>query len=396
MGSLTFRWPVFVAFRTNDENPLVVTNKGRIFVAQPNIRAGGVRARMMTTLDLTSYGIITAVVSSGSALHIATESGAILLFDGDGISEVARAKNPIVRLIRCPMQSIVAIDDKHMAYFLAFEHDFAQLPVPVKNAVMCAPLAFLVRSPGQHVITPIRMAGKYKPVISDSFLKMPVMKSGPLSFGRLPDRPTKRTDMLDRYGLPLLVQLQHQNIHPNWTSEQLRVLQYVLRSGEVNTRSALRISLFLNDFRGAQAILRMPDPKSPAFALNRYKLALFGTDRLTAAVETAVADLTDAGMIEDAIDLLLITGNWEAAIGRQVEAKDLVGAMLTARARPAGEDRSAAMRELAEEAAGDGNFACAMQLLAECGDAAGIAAEFEMGGETEQAKIVGALLSAHL
>jgi hypothetical protein len=350
----------------------------------------------VTTLDLKSFGVITAVVSSGAVLHFATASGAVLLFDGEGISEVARSKSPIVRLIKCPMQSLVALDDKHRANFLAPEQDFATLPLSVKNAAMSAPQCFLVRTQGQRILLPIRMTGKYRPIFPGFFLKLPVMAPRPITIPALPDDTAKRTELLERLGLPLLLQLQQQNIHPNWPTEQLRVIQYVYRSGEVITRSALRVSLFLSDFRGAQAILRMPDPGAPSFAFNRYKLALFGLDRLTAAVEMAVADLTEADLLDDAIDLLLITGNWEAAIGKQVEARDLIGAILTVQTRPAGKDKSAALKELAEETAGDGHIACAMQLLALGGDAAGIAAEFEKAGEAEQAKIVGSVVSGNL
>jgi hypothetical protein len=393
IGSLTFRWPVFLAFRAVGDAPMIVTSKGRVFIIHGTGRAGSVRARMTTSLDLTQYGKITGIVSCGSAVQLGTSSGAILVYDDEKLNVLAHTKSQIVRLIRSPLQSLIAIDDKSRGYFLSRDNDFSALPGAVRNAVMCGPLSFLVRIPHQRLLTPILLNGNYKALFPEFFFNLPLMKNPRLLLGRvLTDRKSADVETLERLGLPLLLHLRQQSAHPDWTAQQLRVLQQIFRSAEVTSRSALRISLFLTDFASAHAILRLADPASPDFFLNRFKLALFSADRLTPAIEMAVADLSEADMHDDAVDILLITGNWETAIGRQVEAGDLGGAILSTRARPLSDEKQCVLRELAEEAEVIAPFACAMMLLADCGDVSEIAQSFEKAGEVEQARIIPSLL----
>jgi hypothetical protein len=311
--------------------------------------------------------------------------------------EVAHTQSSIIRLIKCPLHSLVAIDEKRQAHFLSRENDFSPLPVAARNAVMCEPLVFLVRSPHEGVLTLIRLAGQYKPSLPAFFAKTPIMKNGPMWSGRvLADRKPKRTEVLEQFGLPLLLSLRQRASNPNWTLEQLRVLHEILKSADTDNHWALRVSLFLNDFDRAQTVLRMTDPSSPNFLTNRLKLALFGLNRLTSAVEIAATDLTEGNLLDDAVDVLMITGNWELALTKQIEGRDLVGAMLNASARPAVDERRLVLKELAEEAASDGQFACAMHVLAECGGVGEIAAAFEKAGEVEQSRVVPALLPSQL
>jgi hypothetical protein len=237
------------------------------------------------------------------------------------------------------------------------------------------------------------VTGKYTALFPEFFAKSPIMKPRPAWFGRLlAEQRSGRPDLLERFGLPFLLELQRHNPRSTWTAEQLRVLHQIFQSSRVTSRWALRTALYLSDSRTAKAILRNSDAKSPTFLANRLKLALFAVSGFPSAVETAVTDLTEADMLDDAIDVLLITGNWATAIGKQFEGRDFAGALVNARARPANDEKRGVLRELAEQLAEAGMFVPAMQLLADSGDTTPIAEAFEKAGEIEQAAIIPSLM----
>jgi hypothetical protein len=396
LGSITFKWPVFVTFRSASDVPAILSAKGKLLVAGPvHGQPGLIRTKTVASLARKHVGkligTVTGTVYRKSSIYVSTDSGQVLEYQGEGrLSEIGRAKSAIVRLIGCPRGCLVAIDDHQRGYFLSENNEFTQLPTPIRNAVMCGPVSFLVRSRGDGRLKVVRLAGRVKVSFPLHFHRSALMKPRG-SWSRLIQavRPKgTHTELCERFGFPLLLKILQTQANPGWTREQLLVLQQLLRGTDGLLELSLRIALFLGDMPTAENYLRMIDSRTPEFAVAMCKLALFGREGMTSAAETAVSELMDAGFTADAIDLLLIIGNWQRAAQLQLDTGDLMGAVLNARGRQKVDEKVELLREIAERMIGEGQSAFPLLLLAEGREMADVVACFWKADEADQARFL--------
>jgi hypothetical protein len=106
------------------------------------------------------------------------------------------------------------------------------------------------------------------------------------------------------------------------------------------------------------------------------------------AVEAATG-LFQAGFVADAVDILLITQNWEFAVRLLVRAENFRVAQLVCRAQQNSPEKAKIMKHISEVLWKAGNYGPALLALADCGDIQNLKARLWELNEPEQAGLCG-------
>jgi hypothetical protein len=192
-------------------------------------------------------------------------------------------------------------------------------------------------------------------------------------------------DVFEKYGLPFLRMLHQSMAAPDWARDQFSVMLNACIPVTALVNQAFRLALLLGDFEAAQSVLSASPPTSPQFRLNMFKWALLGVEGAIATVEMAASQLMTCDFIDDALEMLLITGNWEMAVEKLIGVDRPIEAATVCRAQEFSEQKQIHLNRIAMKFVEDGNIPLALKLFSEAGNKHAIAAQLDMLSEADQA-----------
>jgi hypothetical protein len=301
-----------------------------------------------------------------------------------GLSEIAQMKGSVVTLLGCLTQAMLAIDDKNGALFVAARSDVVQIHVDVETAVMCNATSFLIQTPNEGRLKVYQMAGHFRPAFPACAHRCPIMRN----------RDRWRRDLMNeraepavyrRYGLGFLMKMRVALRTSNWTRNQLRLLlDWISGSPQFATKT-LTLALMLGDTTRAENILSASNGDSSSFVQNTLRLVFLGFSGTTPKLDCAVSQLMVAGCLNQAMDLMLMTGNWRLAVERLLDNDNILDALVLLKAQPDSHQKAAFLGEIAEKWLDERNWTLAMSLFGEMRDKFVIAAKLRAIKEHDQA-----------
>jgi hypothetical protein len=122
--------------------------------------------------------------------------------------------------------------------------------------------------------------------------------------------------------------------------------------------------------------------------VNTLKSTIFGARGENEIAICAAENLIAGGFVEDALDVLLITDNWELAVGKMMDLGMIIRAVTVCRLREPSKQRNKLLLKIVEKLADAGYFDQVVMVLAEIGDRETISGMFADENEFEQADLV--------
>jgi hypothetical protein len=389
IGSFTFEPAVCVAFHTQSDRAIIVTETGEISKSTPlSARNRKLRFNGAGHIDLTDRGKVTAACVRRDSLFVGTSSGALLCLEIGTfqVLEVRSMKSGVVSINSGWRSSMLAIDESGQSLFCADNGQFFPIHTAIKNAVMYSPMGFLARLPGDGRIRTMNPTGQAKvfppACIQRCFAMKPRNK-----WGETLSQSIQTPGVCLLAGIPLAARLMQLKANPKLIEEETIGLRNLCAHSKDLLPRTIRYSLILKDYDSARALLSSVDPSSPVFVINLLKAALIGTRDGDASIEASATTLIANGYHDDVVDLLLLRGNWRWAADELVEHRKFGDAALVCAMQENSEMKREYVKRFYAAIASSipAMRGYALGLLAQVGDLAFIAAEFARAGETEQA-----------
>jgi hypothetical protein len=189
--------------------------------------------------------------------------------------------------------------------------------------------------------------------------------------------------------MPLLGRVVNAAAHPGATCDYAIALMRVFMESKELANPAIRYSVLLGDIEIARRLLLSANPDNPAFVQAMIKVALLGRADGDESRELAAARLTSHGFIEDAIDVLLMTGHWHVAVKKLIGVNLLTDSAFICRARPRSQEKSALLEAVGLEMLSNGMQSYAMVLFAEAGKLEMVCDQLRKSRKIEQAEFLG-------
>jgi hypothetical protein len=386
LGSFTFSAPATVTFRLAPDAAVIVLQTGQVMVTN-DLREHSMRLSEGSKLHFP--GQLTAAIVRHGMLYLGTSLGLFRsAIEGGRIEEVKPVKFPIGRIDGCPRENMLVYGDRGRVVFCSDTRDFYPIRLSVHNAVMYNPFAFLIRIVGESCVRVFQIIGKSLPSPPPCASRCPVLRSR-AGWSRALAAETDDPDVAIKYGMTLLARIR--GGCPEWTVQQLVLLYGLLKDQHVMLERTFRTALLLGLFDAARSIVTAGPQESPNFAMNMMKCAAFSsrTRRGDTPVIEAATGLFRAGFVADAVDVLLITQNWEFAVQLLLKAENFRIAQLVCRAQHDSPDKRKFMKQISEVLWKAGNYGHSLLMLADCGDISSLKARLWELNEPEQANLCG-------
>jgi hypothetical protein len=343
------------------------------------------KARTRRGPSLDSIAPITGVCYRQEALYVGTtRSFYKCQLEPLAIEEVREIKGGIARLDGQSRQSMSIHSEKGKHYFLAPKNEFHLIADRFKRCVFCGGATLVGRVPREGYLKVSTLVGSVKVVRPTFFAEQPLFQPRS-AWDQL--APNAIPEDFHRFGMPLVRRIQQAYKNPEWGRDYALAM-----SNALYQRPRARVWWLLT--RGlideGCEVIESLDGADWAFVSNVLMSAIAGLEGREVRVLRAVGLLLGARMVDSAIELLLITKNWDLAVQTLLDHERLWDAALVCRAQPVGTERSRFLREVAARLIGS-EFGIAMILFAEAGDLETPAAAFADRGELVQSEIIASL-----
>jgi hypothetical protein len=393
VGVFNFSVPISIDFRSGTDTALAVSESGNL-TAVIGLASGNPRLRKCGHFTRIRDPVIS-IAMRGTVVFAGLASGLIVQFDvlshPFSIKEVKQLKNGLLSITNCPRGGFFVFDINKNGFLCSANGEWSPMPCPIKNAIMCTPISFLCRVPGEHSLQVVQMIGRFTPMPTAVSLNCPVLKTRQEMETAILTMPRTRGVCLE-WGMPLALRLIQARESPKWVKEQVEVMRHVLVRVPQLVNRAARYSCLLHDCEMARGLFLRSNPEGSNFIINMLKAVIVrlgpGDEN---ALRHAASQMLVNGMTSEAIDLLLITGNWEAAVSNLITMGMLIEAALVCRVQENSTEKTELMERLAVRMFVSDMIAYSMVVMSEIGDFDQIADRFGEAGENGQAKFLAAL-----
>jgi hypothetical protein len=382
---IPFSSPVFVAWLSSMDEALIVTESGRVAQTSWAENDSSIHLTWNHTLDFAALAPITAICYRQNALYVGSAKGLFKceVETGD-VTQVTAVSGPVVRLDPQARQTMLVVTDTETTYFLAPTNEFQLVPTRYKHFSFCGGISFLARVPRNGCLKVCPLVGEvqwFPPLCVNA---QPLLCSNTVLKKLIAETELGKEDF-DRFGMSLLTRIHDAYRHPNWARQWISMQKKVLEGG-------IRESLMLGLVDEVRTLLEKTDPASPDFIADVLMSALAGFDGAHPSVLRAVSLLRTTGFVTKAVDVLLLTKNWQLAVGLLREQGRLWDATSVCRAQPPSLERSAVLHRLARELVST-DLGFALILFAEAGDLESLSKQFRALGEQSETASLFALAS---
>jgi hypothetical protein len=191
--------------------------------------------------------------------------------------------------------------------------------------------------------------------------------------------------------MPLAMAVLQAREAPRWAYEQTLLLKHLSRMDARLMRRVARYSYLIHDYDSPRELFLSTQTENPAEFLTNILKALTIETGGGEGLKRAASLLLVRGFADEAIDLLLMTGHWQAAASSLITLGLLSEAALVLRAQDPSPQRTEVMLKLAMRMLAVEMTAYGMILLSEIADFEQIAARFTEADETGQAAFLSRL-----
>jgi hypothetical protein len=393
----SFGGPVAVDFRPGPGSAIVVTESGVMTTIVDLASSDGPprRKNVTITLPLRTRDPVVAVALRGSTVTVATTTGAIIQIDlsssPPAFKDARQLKSGFASMRPCPRGGLAVFDDKGHGVFQLANGEWSSLPCAVKAAALCTPIAFLVRMRGSHYLRVVQIVGQFMHTPSNIVSQCSVLKSRDQLEAIVASAPRTPAVCLE-IGMPLAMKALQARTAGDWIRQHLLVLRNLFaRDSRLLARSA-RYSYVLRDFEGARQLFLATLPDDENFITNIMKAIAIGSTG-GEALHGAASELLTRGLADEAMDLLLMTDNWDAAASNLIALGMLAEAALVLLAQDHSDVRTQLVERLAVRMLFAGAAACSVVILSAIGDFGEIEERFIQAAENAQAQFVSTLTS---
>jgi hypothetical protein len=330
---------------------------------------------------------VMAASVNESVVTLVTASGALVQLSVKGLPfTVLNTKQLSGKFARMDVSFLgtLMLDDRGGGLFVSTQGEWLPLPCHVKNAVMCTRISFLARvRGGKHALRAFQFVGQFTPLETLVASKCPALTT----------RETRNTAIASAartcatclsWGMPLAMLVIQAREAPRWAYEQALLLRQLCSTDPRLTAPAARYSYVIRDYQFARELFLSRNPEDPrefvANILKAVTIQVGGGD----GFKQEASLLLVRGLVYEAIDLLLMAGNWQAAASNLITLGMLSEAALVLRAQEQSPERTALILKLAERMLVVEMTAYGMILLSEIEDFDQIAMKFRDMGETGQ------------
>jgi hypothetical protein len=287
-------------------------------------------------------------------------------------------------MVRCPRGAIAVFDDRGYGLLVAGNGEWSPIPCAVKAAVMCTPIEFLVNKRGEHFLRVLQIVGQFVQSPSICASQCPVLKSRrELELAVRSSTRTKATCL--ELGMPLALKIIQARESPQSSREQMIVLRNLFVGQPQLLNRVVRYSYILGESGFAKHLFLGTNPDDPSFITNIMRAVVI-QPIVGEAVNWPASELFRRGLIDEAVDLLLMTGNWESAATHLISLGMFIQAALIIR----GQEPSLRKEQLTERVAvqmlAAGFAAYSVVIMGENGDFNRIAEQFKRASELAQAE----------
>jgi hypothetical protein len=392
VGSVTFSTPVCVDFRSDDA-AMVLTDRGRLMhITGLHQRTGDLRAFGNHTIAVKSP--VTAISLQRSQLYIGTASGQILaanmIMTPYRVNEVRQLRFGVASVASGPRGSVLVRDDRHNYLFLTAEGEWLPLPRAVKNAVICSPIAFLCRIPGEGSLRVVQLVGAFTPMAPVSAVRCIVLHNRKVQQALHREHATVET--CRQLGLAMMGRILTGNQFPERVTHEMTLLRNVCMQTTALVGRAIRLSLYTKDFITARGFMLATDPADPKYLVNMMKAAMIGSRDGEESLKLVTSSLIGKGFVDDALDIMLMGDHWKMTAQTLLGIGRVVEAALICRVQPDGPEKKEMMEKVARKMNGTGMKSYAALMFGEAGIFGEVAVMYRSAGQNAQADfLIGAL-----
>jgi hypothetical protein len=346
-----------------------------------------------SVLPVKARESILSVAFRGNSIIAATASGSLVDFDITShpfsIKDVKQLKSGFASMARFPRGAILALDDKGSGLLLSANGEWSAIPWVVKNGVMCTPISFLAQVRGEKYLRAFQIIGEFQQTPSIIALDCPVMKTREELDSIVAATERTRRKCLE-CGMPLVLKLIQGREAGKWVRQQIVVLRNLfLKEPALSARSA-RYSYLLGEFDIARQLFLRTGPEDPALITNILK-AITMHPRPPEALQRPATELFIRGLTDQAIDLLLMTGNWQLAVTNLMTFGKLIEAALILTVQESSAVKTHLMEQLALRMLVSDMVIQSLFVLSEIGEFDQIAQRFREASENGQAEFISKL-----
>ena len=333
-----------ILFKTPNGIVVLMINKNgsNIFVTHPiDSHKSSLQYAFIKILNYNNklYGNITSSSVASKGIYLGTVNGFILKVEAItyNIIEICQMKNSVEDIYMGQNKNYICKDSSGNVVIINSEGDTTKLPGCFETIVPLSPFLMIVKLPNISSIDILHVAGPNAFQISFPTVaaRNPLMKPRSIWAQNLAKNdPT--VDQLPKYGIPLIASFIEAERNKEYTLTQTKLIRSLISKTPALWHRAFRYSLMLRDEKYAINILGYVPPTNPDFFGCAMKRALFGSSGNRSSVESvraAANGLMAGDFIRDAVDILLIVGDWIAACkmlfhrGKYIEALLIVRVM---------------------------------------------------------------------
>jgi hypothetical protein len=384
LATLAFRAPVTVAFRPNIDMAVVFEGCEMRTVVTLATRPRMTRAVAYPTpkgeMPMGAFvndTIVTVVTASGAIVQANVKAQPFTVVD------TKQLKAGFAALSVSFLGSLM-IDDRGGGLFVSASGEWLSLPCAVKHAVLCTQISFLAKvRGGRHVLRALQFVGQFAPLQTLIASKCPAFQDQADRNAAIASAARAQPTCLN-WGMPLAMVVLQAREAPQWAYEQTILLRHLCRTDPKLTERVARYSYLVHDYElPRQLFLSTNTEDSVDFLTNILKAVTIKSGG-SEGLKRAASLLLVRGLVDEATDLLLMTGNWQAAANNLITLGMLSKAALVLRVQEQSSERTELMLKLAVRMLAMDMIAYGMILLSEIADFDQIAGRFGDAGETGQ------------
>lgn len=318
IGSLNFPQSVIGSFGPNNNTCYFISKDAMLYQVSVNPKDGASIKQTFSFPSKRGEPTFISVIQNG--IIIGTSIGKVCMYYGLEYSEyrsILRITNPVELVCQCENNSYFIMDNQHNGMIHKVLED---IPIKgyIKNVKQASSSTFLMKIAGNGKLTVLSTTGKFTPLPPPCVSRCPLVQGSERyqkEFRKLKLNSADEAIKACRlFGVIFIMRLIQAKQNPNSLSEHVSWLNGLI-SGCVQFSSwAISLALKIGDNISARNILLMTSPTSPDFLRNMTKAALFDAQSAGESVKLVTRTLFNIGKKDEAIDILLITGDINGAV----------------------------------------------------------------------------------
>lgn len=343
IGTLNFKHPVIGSFDPTGKKAVFVRKDGYLYYASINYQEQVIVVSSKCKnkyLHREKRGEPTYVIWRTIGILIGTSTGNVFLLDGTQYSEdenptekstefkqiVTIENSKIVYITPVSKESFLILDDKQTAYLTKQTSKGTELTClkkNIKNIKAASKETFLCRIAGNGKLSVLTSGSLFSPLSPPCVSRCPLMLDEDQYMSQLVHLKLKTPEEAIKacrlFGAIFIMRLIRSKINKSSLLNQTKLLFQILSNCNDFSSVAFKLALIIGDREAARTMLLQTPPKDPNYLNNMNRAALFDIKEMGESMKRVTQNLFANGKINDAVDLLLIAGDYFSLVNKYLE-----------------------------------------------------------------------------